>query len=501
MVVATMPWLTGSLKGASNHTLHFFFQDKTPPPTLRILAFDTAKTMAALISLYRSLTDKEISKLRNHVIPSKGVVYLNSMDEEFLLNLACSERLEELNNAASSVSRLSRKCADLGLTRFDLVFSDMKLGIFNWGKSDSGFKNVAKLIGKMEKLVFATAELHSAMEVLVEMEASEKKMQKRKEITPKQGVPLKFDMFDKKLASQRKDVKHFKEISLWNQSFDYAVGLMTRLVCVIYARIFAVFRPFVSDQVCSLDQNPQIQNLSNRVWRWNFHGEHRKVGGGDDEHKLVTQSGPIPKNGKKELIRFPSGIREKNNPRIEYGEFDSSMATNNRVYTSAPPTTVGGSGLSLNYANVILFAERCLNEATTIGDDARGELYQMLPARIKEKVRAKLRRNNWGKRGGGKEEMRSADDGHSLAVGWREAMEEMMGWLGPLAHDTVRWQSERNMEKQRFDTGSTVLLMQTLHYSDLEKTEAAIVEVLVGLCCIYRYENRRPQDHRSCDPL
>lgn len=77
------------------------------------------------------------------------------------------------------------------------------------------------------------------------------------------------------------------------------------------------------------------------------------------------------------------------------------------------------------------------------------------------------------------------------AEGWRDALEAIMGWLAPIAHDTARWQSERTLEKQNFDSKPTVLLIQTLHYSDMEKTEAAIVEVLVGLSCIFRYEKRR----------
>lgn len=64
-------------------------------------------------------------------------------------------------------------------------------------KSDSGFKNISKLIARMEKLVFLTAELHSAMEALVEMEASEKKLQKWKALGPKQVPPVNFELFDK----------------------------------------------------------------------------------------------------------------------------------------------------------------------------------------------------------------------------------------------------------------------------------------------------------------
>ncbi|KAG7033823.1 hypothetical protein SDJN02_03548, partial [Cucurbita argyrosperma subsp. argyrosperma] len=497
MVVATMPWLSGTIKGTTHHTLQFFFHEKSPPPTLGILSFDTAKTMAALISLYRSLSDEEIFKLRNVVVRSQGVAYLNSKDKEFLLNLACSERLEELNNAASSVSRLSKKCADLGLARFDLVFSNMKDGIFNSVKSNSGFKNVAKLIGRMEKLVFSTAELHSSMEALFEMEASEKKLQNWRTSSPNQYPPVNFEMLKRKLATQRKDVKHAKEISLWNQSFDYAVGMMTRLICVIYARISTVFSPYVPEQDCCSYHNPPTGIFRDRFWRWNFYGGHRKSGSGDGEYKFETQSGPIPKRGKKELVRFPSVIRVNDVAGFRSGELNSSKLENNRVYASAPPTTVGGTGLSLNYANVILFAERCLHSPTTIGEEARGKFYEMLPARIKQNLRAKLRRNNWMNKGG-EEKMGSDSDTQSLAAGWKEAVEDMMGWLGPLAHDTMRWQSERNMEKQRFDTSPTTLLMQTLHYSDLEKTDAAIVEILVGLSCIYKFENRQTQDHRNC---
>ena len=76
-------------------------------------------------------------------------------------------------------------------------------------------------------------------------------------------------------------------------------------------------------------------------------------------------------------------------------------------------------------------------------------------------------------------------------------MEELLEWLSPVAHDTVRWQEERSMETARFEARTTALLLQTLHYSDLEKAEAAIVEVLVGLSCIYWCERTRNNDTRE----
>jgi hypothetical protein len=97
---------------------------------------------------------------------SKGVTYLNSKDEGFLLNLACSERLEDLNQAAITVSRLGQKCSDFGLNRFDIIYNNLKHGIIDLGKLEFGTKNVHKIIERMEKSIYSTANLHAALENL-----------------------------------------------------------------------------------------------------------------------------------------------------------------------------------------------------------------------------------------------------------------------------------------------------------------------------------------------
>ena len=123
----------------------------------------------------------------------------------------------------------------------------------------------------------------------------------------------------------------------------------------------------------------------------------------------------------------------------------------------------------MRYAEVILSAEQWLHAPATVGQDAREGLYEMLPDRLRQKVAAKLR-GRW----------RREEEGEALSEGWRDAVEEMLEWLSPVAQDTMRWQVERSMETGRFEAKTTALLLQTLHYSDLEKAEAAIVEVLVG---------------------
>lgn len=458
------------------------WRHKTMPAadTLGILAFDAGKTMGCLVSLYNSLSDEETTKLRRKVIKSKGVAYLNSQQEWFLLNLAAAERLEELDAAASTVSRLGRKCSDPDLSQFGLVYAELKqIGVARLRQPQYGSRRAHKVVDKAEKLVSATANLHAAMESLAEMEVAEKKrqqlQQKQIQCGKTMGPKPNIDYFNEKIAYQRKHVQHFKETSLWEQTFDKTVGIMARLICIVYMRICSVFGAYITgsnnnnnnnnndNQNCLLEYR-ELYCTTRGIFEWHE----------ESLHKRVTKSGPIPKAKKMDSDPpLQCSLRGRDAVPKE--------KTNGKVLKLAPSSTVGGAGLSVRYANVILLVDRYLHAPATVGEDAREALYEMLPVRLRGKVRAKLR-GRWGKEEGGNE--------HLLAEGWREAVEELMEWLAPVAHDTLRWQAERHLEKARFDTKPTVMLLQTLHYSDLEKAEAAIVEVLVGLSCIYWCEKR-----------
>lgn len=417
-----------------------FMGEKEPKKAsqLGILAFETAKTMSTLLSLYKSLSDEEMSRLRN-AIKSEGIAYLNSKDEGFLLSLACAETLEDLDKVAAAVARLGQKCIDLGLNRFDLVYTDLKLGIADFGKLEYGSKSTEKRVAKMERLTGATAGLYTALEALAELEIYERKLKQWKTKPPTQLQKTNFDDFNQKLVQQRKRVSHFREISLWSKTFDKSVGLMARLVCIVYARICSVFGPYI----------PVVPV----------------------KDQILPRSGPITSTSKPILVRFYSRKSEDN----------GLGAKNNRVFHAAGPSTVGGSGLAMRYANVIQLAERYLDSAASVDHEERESLYQMLPENLKASVRTKLSKK-----------MKRAEEDELLAAGWRDAMAEILRWLAPMANDTMKWQREKNFERMKFDSKpSSVLLLQTLHFSDKEKTEAAIAELLVGLSCIYRFENRR----------
>lgn len=446
-----------------------------------VLSFEIAKTMSRLISLYKSLSDDEIYNLKYIIIKSEGIAYLSSKDESYLLNLAFSERLEELDDAANVISRLGRKCSDFGLMRFDLVYSDLKVGSIDMSKMDYGSRDVEKLVQKLEKYISTTSMLHTAIDSLTELEASEKKLsQWRRNVSSKVSERANFDLFDQKIAFQRRQVRHFRQVSLWNQTLDKSVAPMAQITCIIYARLCKAFTFFLSGL-------PSFSYLRH------------------NNSTRITKSGPILKTSKKSMMqKFHSGELNTSKPMELFGlgndfnlqkfhvNFSDGKNKNNRVFHTAPPTTVGGAGLALRYANLILLVENYLADPASVSSFARQELYHMLPEKLRTMVGSKLRKCAYGKENCNHLEQEDL----MLAEGWREGLKGILDWIAPMAKDTMEWQIQRSWEKKRgFEAKQRVLMIQTLHYADLEKTEAAIVELLVGLSCVYKYENRFYSSH------
>ncbi|KAH7553728.1 hypothetical protein ACOSP7_029442 [Xanthoceras sorbifolium] len=494
-----MSWLSGGRK-----TRNFFrLQDKPTPLTLGILSFEAAKTMSRLISMYASLSDDEFANLREGAIKSRGVAFLNSNDETFLLNVACAEKIEDLNRAVGTVCRLSQKCTDEGLLRFDQVYTEMNLGILDLSSIELfDSKVVLKLIDKMERYVGATSNLHAALATLAELEVSERKLKQWKQNPgPKLANRTNVDYFIEKITFQRKQVKYYRDISLWNQTFDQIVALMARIVCIIYARICVVFGPFVPG-LPRLSNKVKPNNLQQKISRMRVHPADTSyclIQGRYEYKSCISKSGPIPQpsrniGGASQVTKSSPLPKSEESGLINWSPL--YIGKSKRAHQLATESMVGGAGLAARYANIITQAECYLHASTNINEEARAHMYEMLPENLKATVRGKL----WGHWYTRLVEEESSSSCRSLAKGWRDALEDMMTWLGPVAHDTLKWQQERNLEKQRFDVKPTVSLFQTLYFSDLEKTEVAIVEVLVGLSCIYRYENKRPAGPRPGDP-
>ncbi|KAJ6876147.1 protein PSK SIMULATOR 3-like [Populus alba x Populus x berolinensis] len=126
-------------------------------------------------------------------------------------------------------------------------------------------------------------------------------------------------------------------------------------------------------------------------------------------------------------------------------DFSTGFFETNSKLLSPPATTLGAAALALHYANLIIILEKMIKSPQLVGIDARDDLYAMLPNSI-------------------------------------------LGWLSPLAHNMIKWQSERSFEQQNLVPKTNVFLLQTLFFANKEKTEAAITELLVGLNYIWRFE-------------
>ncbi|KAG6482398.1 hypothetical protein ZIOFF_059029 [Zingiber officinale] len=439
-----------------------------------ILAFEAASAMSRLVSLHRSLAEDEVRRLRADM-RSPGVAYLTSKDQIFLLRLACAEIVGDLDLAAAAVSRLAPRCRDPLLRSFDRFYANLKAGgVFSFlidarAAADldrlglgSTAKRTEKRVRRMERYVAATSRLYAEMEALNELEAEEKRTQKqwRRHSGPilvQKPMPVP-DSVHFKLRSHEHMIRRLKEESLWNKTFDKVVELMLRAVITVFARICSVFGLYVLGLPSSGQFNPN---------------NPCKHSSGPLERRVVPQHLPFLRNSSP-ILSTPPGIGAQETP------FDRL-----RKFLKESPTTVGGSGLALRYANVILAAEKFYQERNRVASAAaeqseRDELYEMLPSGMRAAVRTKLR-ECWRREGAG---FPAAGDG-SLAEGWKEAVAAILEWLAPVAHDTVRWQEQRSMEReQQLCTRPRTLMLQTLHFADGDKTEAAVVEVLVGLSCM-----------------
>ncbi|KAF3795386.1 hypothetical protein EJ110_NYTH04883 [Nymphaea thermarum] len=503
-----------------------------------VLAFEVASLMSKIVHLWNSLSDKQIVGLRDELLALEGVNKLVSENEEYLLGLACAEMIDNLAFVVRSISLLGKKCTDVALQGFEHVFDDLvKNGVdlCNW---EYTLKKMEKKAKKMERLISLTANLYQELEVLSELEQGTRR-------TPGMDDPNRGNTPEcqRKVQWQRQVVKYLKESSLWNKTFDVIVKLLARSAVTTLMRIREVFglgdynllNPFLasrSDDPLASGSYHRSVSVSAIAPLWfsseinwgrfssgplgkavarsgplpgsrmsvgqqhRHQKEHRYffspatknlapsrpfrgcVSGGIDTLSMASDCGsPLPHaracNG--------SQVREKDG---HFG-FQStgnciSIFSSKRKLLNPPPSSLGAAALALHYANVIILIEKMAQSPHLIGPDARNDLYSMLPSSVRVSLRSRLKSyaNNL---------ITSVYD-PPLAAEWRDALARIIGWLAPLAHNMIKWQSERSFEQQHICSKTNVLLLQTLYFADKEKTESAITELLVGLNYLWRFQ-------------
>ncbi|KAF8403207.1 hypothetical protein HHK36_011306 [Tetracentron sinense] len=511
-----------------------------------VLAFEVASLMSKVVHLWQCLSEKQVVKLREELMNSIGVRKLVSDDDDFIVGLACAEIIENLGFVARSVARLGKRCKDPVWQQFENLFDDQvknDADKFGW---EFKWKKMERKVKKMERLVAVSTNLYQELDVLSELEQTLRRMQGSND--PNRVSLLEFQQ---KVVWQRQEVKNLREISLWNRTYDYTVRLLARSLYTIFGRIKQVFGISLmvdigeinSSKVTDTDYLSRSYSISALMLSSVHPSENNKARFSSGPlGRSATKSGPISGTGKmsnrhsqtrshssalhgkhphSKTKRFApvgpfrgcmmvgkdspvlqsctsvsnvyprlNGVYSENlngtkNADAEPLAHSNIYCTNLSIFSSkrrllnASPSTLGAAALDLHYANVIIIIEKLVASPHFIGPDARDDLYNMLPTSIRAALRTRLKSYT-------KISASSFCD-TVLAGEWSEALGRILEWLAPLAHNMIRWQSERNFEQQHLVSRTNVLLVQTLYFANQAKTEAAITELLVGLNYIWRF--------------
>ncbi|KAI4300407.1 hypothetical protein L6164_033790 [Bauhinia variegata] len=508
-----------------------------------ILATEVSSLMMKVVHLWHCLSDREVTNLREEIVKSVGVTKLVSANDDFLLELALNEILDNFEYLARSVARLGKRCVDPVYHRYEKFVDNPAQNYLHWVGWEYRWKKMERKAKKMERFVAAMTQLSQELEVLAEVEQTFRRMQANPELH--QGKLLEYQ---KKIMWQRQQVKNLRDMSPWNRNYDYIVRLLVRSSFTILERIILVSG---SNHLPVEQQQNDFQQMNSKDLPRShsfsvplnsiFHLSQYDIPGfssGPIGRRQVSNAGSVVDRAKRKNRRrrdfhspalFGKYLHSESKQFGHVGPFKGCMSVGNdspviqscmpatggsmrlndchknvdkmksaeklalscriRIYSKlsakgrlskAPRFTLGDAALALHYANVIILIERMVSTPDMIDLESRSDLYNMLPSAIRTTLRAKLKLFS-------KANDSSLYDAN-LSAGWNMALEQILEWLAPLAHNTIRWHSERNFEKEHATSKASVLLVHTLYFANQSKTEAAMIDLLLGLNYLYRID-------------
>ncbi|KAB2631029.1 hypothetical protein D8674_008548 [Pyrus ussuriensis x Pyrus communis] len=520
-------------------------------PVIGILAFEVAGLMLKMVNLWNSVSENEMLRLREEIVNLIGVRRLVSDNDDYLMELALNEIIEDLGYLAMSVVRLGKKCTDPVYHRFEEIFEDPVENGFQWLGWAYSWSKMEWKVKKMEKFVEATMQLSQELEVLAELEQTLRRMRANPEVNR-----VKLLEFQQKVMRRLQEVKILQDMSPWSRTYDYIVRLLARSLFTMLKRIKLVFgfnqmalgEGMDSSEVinsvclsrshsfsalmhssvhpsdgnpCGFDSGPLGRSLTkprlnagkNRTNKQQQAHHQSSVQHGSYSHlkpkrfahvqsfkECVTggSNSPVLESCKPDMggsmrLRI-TGIKHFDNLKcthmgsqsFSHGIYSKlSLFSSKCTLLNAPPSTLGDAALALHYAYLIVLIEKIASSPHLISLDVRSDLYNMLTTTIRAALRARLK--SYAKT------MGSSVYNPALAGEWNRAMEHILGWLAPLAHNMIRWHSDHNIVKQQEVSKTNVLLVQTLYFASQAKTEDAITELLIGLnyMCMVDELNRK----------
>ncbi|XP_055961621.1 uncharacterized protein LOC130014714 [Mercurialis annua] len=516
-----------------------------------VLAFEVAGLMFKVSRLWRSLRDNEMFSLREEILNSIGIHKLVSDDDSYLMDLLLNNIMEDFGLISRSVARLGKKCVDPLFRRFECFVNDPLEHNLEWFGWDYRLMKMERKVKKMERFVAVTMQLSQELEVLAELEQTLRRNRANPDFSRRKLLESQ-----QKVMRQRQEVRNLREMSPWIRTYDYIVRLLARSLLTILQRIIIVFeisqQPPPKEDIIKKHMNPACLPRSHSIsviMQSAVHPSESSLWGISSgplsrfdlklgtavakkkvkkkQRQLLQQSSALPNSKINPLNHFGPfrncAIIESGSPIMQDGKQAiggsakftvdymkivgkmeklnmKSLTCSNRVFTKlahfsakcgllkAPSSTLGYAALALHYANLITFIEKLVSSPYMIDCGSRDDLYSMLPTTIRAGLRKRLEHY------GGSPAASTYDT--SLGRKWSLALANILEWLSPLAHNMIKWQSERNFEREVAVSRKNFLLVQTLHYADQAKTEAAIIELLVGL----NYTNKvsKGVDQRGC---
>ncbi|XP_060201324.1 protein PSK SIMULATOR 1-like [Lycium barbarum] len=505
-----------------------------------ILALEIATLMSKVVNLWQCLSERRIDKLREEISSSLGIQKLVAEDDEYLMDLAIAEIIDNLGCLTKSLATLGKRCADPVYHDLERIFEDPVEIEINGCAWRYRIKKMERKVKKMERFVAATTQLYSELEVLAELEQTLRRMQ-----AGASSGQMKLLEFRQKVIWQREEVKNLREMSPWVRTYDYTVRLLLRSIFTIIMRIkylFGTNQTGVAGESNHFDRSRSISalNLSSVYPSENNASESYLGSLGRSFSSLGLSGGNKDRPSNRKSLTRQSTVFCGKPPQVRSRRFanvgpfkgcinsgtdspvlEGCMPSNSDLSKSddsfqkdtdsgevltkaslfnfkrklliAPQDTLGYAALTLKYANIIILIEKLGSAPHLISLDARDDLYNMLPASIRNSLRLRLK--VFAK------SVTSSIYDNALASEWSLALGRILEWLSPLAHNTIRWHSERNFEKQRLVYGANVLLVQTLYFANQARTEAAVIELLMGLNYLSRFGREvsaKPLMETSC---
>ncbi|KAH6788256.1 hypothetical protein C2S52_007808 [Perilla frutescens var. hirtella] len=119
---------------------------------LGILAFEISRVMSNVVNIWQSVTDRQIVRLREEIANSVGIHKLVSEDDDYLMDLALAQIVENLICVGKSVATLRKKCADATYNNLESIFDDPSAIDPKWYGWQYRLKKMDRKVKKMEKL-------------------------------------------------------------------------------------------------------------------------------------------------------------------------------------------------------------------------------------------------------------------------------------------------------------------------------------------------------------